>query len=108
MSELVLLYVTCANHQEALRIARILVEERLVACANIMPQHTAVYGWEGQVRDEPEVAMLLKTQAEMTARVSERIKSLHSYSIPCVVALPIQGGNPDFLLWIGQQVGLSE
>tara|TARA_R110002167_G_scaffold16096_2_gene63533 strand:- start:76 stop:399 length:324 start_codon:yes stop_codon:yes gene_type:complete len=104
MSGLTLLYVTCAHHQEALRIARVLVEERLVACANIMAPHTAVYRWAEQVRDEPEVAMLLKTQADMTARVSERIKSLHSYSVPCMVALPIQGGNPDFLTWVGQEV----
>lgn len=104
MSALALLYVTCANHQEALRIARALVEEKLVACANILPQHTAVYSWEGEVRDEPEVAMLLKTRADRTATVSERIKSMHSYSVPCVVALPIQGGNPEFLLWIGQEV----
>lgn len=104
MSNPVMLYCTCANHQEALRIARVLVDERLVACANILPPHTAVYRWEDQVRDEPEVAMLLKTKGDMTARVAERIKSLHSYSVPCVVALPIQGGNPDFLLWIGQEV----
>lgn len=104
MSELALLYVTCANHQEALRIARSLVEEKLVACANIMPPHTAVYSWEDAVRDEPEVVMLLKSRAEMTVRISERIKELHSYSTPCVISLPIQGGNPDFLLWVGQQV----
>ena len=104
MTGLTLLYVTCANHQEARRIAGVLVEEKLVACANIMPPHTAVYRWQEEVRDEPEVAMVLKTRAELTARVAERIKGLHSYSVPCVVALPIQGGNPDFLTWIGKEV----
>ncbi len=104
MSELTLIYTTCANHQEALRIARVLVEEQLAACANVMPPHTAVYRWQDQIQEEPEVAMLVKTRADLTARVSERIKSLHSYSTPCVVALPIQGGNPDFLIWIGAEV----
>jgi periplasmic divalent cation tolerance protein len=104
MTQPTLLYVTCAKHEEARRIARTLLEERLIACANIMPPHTAVYRWEGSVQEEPEVAMLLKTQAEMTGRISERIRELHSYSVPCVVALPIQGGNPDFLTWIEQEV----
>ena len=104
MSELTLIYATCANRQEALRIARALVEERLVACANVLSPHTAVYRWQEQVQEEPEVAMLVKTRADLTARVSDRIKSLHSYSVPCVAALPIQGGNPDFLTWIGAEV----
>lgn len=104
MTQPTLLYVTCAKHEEAVRIARTLLDERLIACANVMAPHTAVYRWQEQVQQEPEVGMLLKTQADLTGRVSERIRSLHSYSVPCVVALPIQGGNPEFLTWIGQEV----
>ncbi|HZD25753.1 MAG TPA: divalent-cation tolerance protein CutA [Alphaproteobacteria bacterium] len=104
MAEPVLLYVTCADDAEARRIARALVDERLIACANVLAPHTAVYRWEGEVEEGPEVGMLMKTTAALTARVSERVKALHSYTLPCVVELPIRGGNPDFLDWIGSEV----
>lgn len=104
MEELALLYVTCANSDEAKTIARALVQDRLVACANILGSMTSVYRWEGAVAEEEEVAMLLKTRRDMTVHVAERIKTMHSYDLPCVVALPIQGGNPDFLAWLHREV----
>jgi periplasmic divalent cation tolerance protein len=104
MEELALLYVTCANQDEAKSIARALLADRLIACANVMAGHTAIYEWEGAVQEETEVAMILKTRRDMTVHVAERIKVLHSYDVPCVVALPIVGGNGDFLQWLHRQV----
>lgn len=104
MDQVVLLYVTCADHDEALRIARALVDERLIACANVLAPHTAVYRWDGKVETGPEVAVLLKTVAGKTEAVTERVKALHSYSLPCVVALPVGGGNPAFLDWVNGEV----
>lgn len=104
MEELTLLYVTCANGDEAKAIARSLVGDHLVACANILGSMTSVYRWEGEVAEEEEVAMLLKTRRDMTVHVAERIKSMHSYDLPCVIGLPIQGGNPDFLAWLHREV----
>ncbi|MDP7548617.1 MAG: divalent-cation tolerance protein CutA [Alphaproteobacteria bacterium] len=104
MEELTLLYVTCANADEAKAIARVLVGDRLVACANILGSMTSVYRWEGEVAEQEEVAMLLKTRRDMTVHVAERVKSLHSYDLPCVIGLPIQGGNPDFLAWLHREV----
>ena len=104
MEELTLLYVTCANADEAKAIARALVGDRLVACANILGSMTSVYRWEGEVAEQEEVAMLLKTRRDMTVHVAERVKSLHSYDLPCVIGLPIQGGNPDFLAWLHREV----
>lgn len=105
MEELSLLYVTCANSAEANTIARTLVDERLAACVNILGPMTSIYRWEGAVAEEEEVAMLVKTRRDMTPRVTERIKTLHSYDLPCVIGLPIQGGNPDFLAWLRDEVG---
>ncbi len=104
MDDLVLLYVTCANRDEAKAIASALVEERLVACANILGPITSVYRWEGAVAEDEEVAMILKTRQGMTERVAARVTALHSYDLPCVVGLPIQGGNPDFLAWLHGEV----
>lgn len=104
MDELALLYVTCANADEAKTIARTLVADRLVACANILGAMTAIYRWEGEIAEDEEVALLLKTRRDMTVHVAERIKTMHSYELPCVVGLPIQGGNPDFLAWLLHEV----
>jgi periplasmic divalent cation tolerance protein len=104
MAEIAMLYVTCTDHDEALRIARTLVDEKLIACANILAPHTAVYRWEGKVETGPETAMIMKTSSDKTARVTERIKRLHSYDVPCVVAWPVADGNPDFLTWVQDEV----
>ena len=104
MEEPVLLYLTCANKDEAKTIARILIDERLIACANILGTMTSVYRWEGTVVEDEEIAVLLKTRRDMAARATERVKELHSYDLPCVIGLPIQGGNPDFIGWLNCEV----
>lgn len=97
------LYVTCADTLEAQTIARTLVEERLAACANILGAIRSFYWWNEAVQDDQEVALVLKTCAERTNKATRRIKELHSYDCPCVVALDITGGNPDFLRWIERE-----
>ncbi|MFP6727869.1 MAG: divalent-cation tolerance protein CutA [Alphaproteobacteria bacterium] len=104
MEEPVLLYLTCANKDEAKTIARTLIDERLIACANILGKMTSVYRWEGTVVEDEEIAVLLKTRRDMATRATERVKELHSYDLPCVVGLPIQGGNPDFIGWLNCEV----
>ena len=104
MEEPVLLYLTCANRDEAKTIARTLIDERLIACANILGKMTSVYRWEGTVVEDEEIAVLLKTRRDMAARATERVKELHSYDLPCVIGLPIQGGNPDFIGWLNCEV----
>ena len=95
-----LLYVTCASEDEAIKIGSTLVEERLVACANVLGRTTSMFWWEGKVQREHEVALILKTRSELVEQATQRIKALHGYTVPCVVALPIGAGNPDFLEWI--------
>ncbi|MBT3534431.1 MAG: divalent-cation tolerance protein CutA [Rhodospirillaceae bacterium] len=105
MAEPILLYMTCANVEEAKTIARTLVEERLIACANILGPMTSVYRWEGEVAEDEEIAVLLKTHRDKTASVTKRIKAMHSNDLPCVIGLPIQDGNPEFLTWLTDEVG---
>lgn len=103
MSEHRLIYITTADREEALRLARTLVAERLVACANILGGARSVYRWEGQVEEAEETILIVKTVAVKAEDVVNRIKGLHSYSCPCAVILPIEGGNPDFLAWISRE-----
>jgi periplasmic divalent cation tolerance protein len=102
-----LLYVTCASEEEAVAIGTKLVEERLCACANVLGHTTSIFWWEGKVQQANEVALIVKSRAELVERVTERVKQLHSYSVPCVVALPIEGGNPAFLNWIEQETAMT-
>jgi len=95
-----LLYVTAESREEALAIGRELVEERLVACANILDGMTSVSFWKEQVEQSEEAVLLLKTQQALVPRVIGRVQELHSYDCPCVLAVPIQAGNPEFLQWI--------
>lgn len=97
-------YVTCANRDEAHRIADAVVGEGLAACANIWPAHEAVYRWQGEVCRANETAMILKTTREGYDALERRIKALHSYDVPCVVAWDIQRGSADFLDWIKNNV----
>jgi periplasmic divalent cation tolerance protein len=93
-------YMTAASPEEARRIGRTLVEERLAACANIIPGMMSFYWWQGKIDEGQETVLIAKTREELVPQLTARVKSLHSYTTPCVVALPILGGNADFLQWI--------
>ena len=95
-----LVYVTASSKDEALNIARTVVEERLAACANVFQPITSIYWWQGKLQEEGETSFILKTRADLVDALTQRVKALHSYTCPCVVALPVAAGNPDFLAWI--------
>ena len=101
------LYMTAETRDEAQAIGRALVEERLVACANILGPMDSVYWWDGAVKSETEVAFIVKTRATLVDQVVGRVTEMHSYDCPCIVALPIEGGNPDYLAWIEAQTSQS-
>ena len=102
MADLRFVYVTTGSREEALTIARAAVGERLAACANILGEITSVFRWEGAVQEDAEVSLILKTRAANLPALTERIKALHSYSVPCVVAwsLDPETGNREFLEWL--------
>jgi periplasmic divalent cation tolerance protein len=93
-------YVTTGNPDEAAILGRAVVGERLAACANVLPSITSIYRWEGKLEEAGETALILKTRVELIEPLTARIKALHSYECPCIVALPVAGGNPAFLEWI--------
>ena len=93
-------YVTAGSPEEARSLARTLVAERLAACANILDGMSSLYWWQGKLEEAAESVVILKTRSELVPALTERVKQLHSYACPCVVALPIGDGNPDYLRWI--------
>ena len=96
----VLVYVTTESREQAIGIGRVLVGERLAACANVSGPITSIYRWEGLVHEDEEHVLIAKTRDSLVERLEARVKTLHSYDCPCVVALPITGGHRPFLEWI--------
>ena len=90
-----LIYVTASSEQEAHKIGGTVVAERLAACANLLPGMTSMFWWEGRVQEDREVTIILKTRDDLVGRLTDRIRELHSYDCPCIVALPNIGGNKD-------------
>ena len=96
-------YVTCKDDNEARHIAGHLLQEKLIACANIMAPHQSIYEWDRKIEDGTETAMILKTTSENFDNLKEAVCKLHSYDCPCIVALPIEKGHEPFLQWIEAQ-----
>jgi len=90
--------------RDAERIARALVDERLAACVNIVPDVVSIYRWKGNVEQEPELMLVIKTLAERVEALKARLLELHPYELAEVVVIPIVGGHGAYLEWIAQQV----
>jgi periplasmic divalent cation tolerance protein len=98
-----LVYLTASGPAEAEAIGRRLVEKRLAACVNILGPIRSLYWWEGKIQDEAETAFIAKTRDDLVEALIAEVKAAHSYQVPCVVALPIVAGAPDFLAWIAAE-----
>lgn len=99
-SDIVVVLVTAPDMQAAERIARPLVAERLAACVNVVGPVRSIYRWEDAVQDDPEHLLIVKTRRALVARVDARVRELHTYAVPEVVALPVVGGSAAYLSWV--------
>lgn len=104
MNEIFLVYITTPSLAEAKKIALALVQEKLAACANILPQISSVFYWNGELQESNESLLLLKTNQDKFPALQQRVRELHSYELPCIVALPVADGLPGFLAWVNQEV----
>ncbi|WP_022798658.1 divalent-cation tolerance protein CutA [Thermus islandicus] len=103
MEEVVL--ITVPSEEVGRTIARALVEERLAACVNLLPGLTSIYRWQGEVVEDRELLLLVKTTTHAFPRLKERVKALHPYTVPEIVALPIAEGNREYLEWLRENAG---
>jgi periplasmic divalent cation tolerance protein len=94
------IYAIFANAEEAARIGRIVVEERLAACVNILPNVHSIYRWRGAIETSEEAAAILKTSAAMADALITRIAALHSYDVPCIVTWPIDKVLASYADWV--------
>jgi periplasmic divalent cation tolerance protein len=100
MTDALLVFTTLPSADKAAELAKALVEERLAACANLLPAIRSIYRWQGKVQDENEVLVLLKTRAEHLERLKLRILELHPYEVPEVLAIPVEAGYQPYLDWL--------
>ena len=103
MEDFIVILVTASSEEEAKKIARSLVEKRLVACVNIIKDVQSVFRWKGKISDEKELLLIIKTRKKLYKNVEEEVKRLHSYEVPEVIALPIVLGSMDYLYWIDSE-----
>jgi periplasmic divalent cation tolerance protein len=99
-SNSIVVLVTCGSEEEALKIANILVEKHIAACVNLVSPIRSIYRWEEKIWDEKEWLLIIKTQKQKFKELEKKVKSLHSYSVPEIISLPITEGSSAYLNWI--------
>ena len=100
MTDALLVFTTLPTADKAAEIAKLLVDEKLVACANLLPAVRSIYRWQGKMHDENEVLVLLKTRAEQLERLKLRLLEVHPYEVPEVLAVPVESGYQPYLDWL--------
>ncbi len=105
MTEYIIVFITVSKEDEAAKIARDIVISRLAACVNVIKGMRSIYRWKGKVEDEEEVLMIVKTRRDLFGELKMRVKELHSYSVPEIIALPVIEGSEEYLKWLGEETG---
>lgn len=108
MTDKIVVFSTCGSEEEAVRVARGLVEAQLAACVNIVSQIRSIYRWQGAIEDGTEWLLVIKTRRELFGAIAAKLRSIHSYEVPEAIALPIVDGLPDYLAWIDHESLQSE
>jgi periplasmic divalent cation tolerance protein len=100
MTDKIVVFNTCGSKEEAVKVARALIEARVAACVNVIPQIMSVYRWQGQIEEAAEWLLVIKTSRELFEKVQAVIQAAHSYEVPEVIALPIADGSAGYLAWL--------
>lgn len=98
------IYTVCSSSEEAKLIGKILVQEKLCACVNIFPAMESIYFWEGNIVEDEEAVLLIKTHKDLFDKISKKIKSLHSYEVPCVFSLSVNNVTADYVTWMNHVI----
>ena len=104
MSKYAMLYIVFPSAEAAQQAARLAVEKKLIACANILPAMTSIYQWEGKIEEQQECGALFKTLKSKVKDATKFIASIHQYQCPCIIEFPIESGHEPYLAWITKQL----
>ena len=104
MQDFIFIYITCRNVEEARQIGKSLVQDRLVACINILNNVESIYCWNDKIEEDTEVILIAKSNLSLYQEIEQRVKSLHSYTNPCIIYYKIDGGSKIYLDWINHSI----
>ena len=104
MTDKIVVFSTCGSEEEALRIAKRLVEAHIAACVNLLPKVRSIYRWQGEVEDSTEWLLVIKTSRQRFEALQSALAAAHSYEVPEVIALPIIDGSPNYLAWLDNEL----
>jgi len=108
MTEKIAVFSTCGSEEEAVRIAKQLVDRRVAACVNLIPRIRSFYRWQGKVEDSTEWLLIVKTSRGRFNALRTVLEAAHSYELPEVLALPIVDGSPNYLAWLDAELSEPE
>lgn len=100
----IVLFITASNSEEAHKIAKVLLNQRKVACVNIVPRVSSLFWWQDKLDSAQESLLIVKTKTSLLPEIINLVKGVHSYEVPEIIALPIVGGNQDYLEWLDKEV----
>jgi periplasmic divalent cation tolerance protein len=104
MTDKIVVFSTCSTAEEAERIARKLVEERLAACVNVVDKVRSFYRWDGKIEESAELLLIIKTSRDLFDRLRIQLESVHTYEVPEIVALSVLDGSPNYLNWLSREI----
>lgn len=96
----IFIYITCKDKLEAIEIGKQLILSKLAGCINIFPPMTSIYKWKGELEMNEESVLIAKTRSDLYEKIKQKVKEIHSYSVPCILSIPIQNGNEEYLSWL--------
>lgn len=99
-----LIYITTSESSESKKIAKILLEEKLVACTNIIPQINSLYLWKGEIEEDNESILIAKTREDKVEQVIKRVEEIHSYETPCILEFEVKRGSEGYLQWMEDEL----
>ena len=107
MTDKIVVFSTCDSEEQAGRIARALVEQRLAACVNIVPGARSIYRWKGQIEDAAEWMLIIKSRRDLMEQLRAAIGKIHSYEVPELLAVPVVDGSASYLAWLDRELGVN-
>ncbi len=100
---IVLFYITVPHTDTGVSIAKKLLEQKLIACGNVLPAHTAIYKWEDKIQEDSEHVLILKTRRALAPQVEKEVKAIHPYDCPCILQISPSNANAEFVEWLNDQ-----
>ena len=104
MTKIIFAYIVCKNKSEAKKIGKILLQDKLAACVNIFDTMNSMYWWKGKIEEANECVLIAKTTKKFFQKLSKKVKSVHSYDVPCILQMPITDGNKEYLNWLLENI----